>query len=137
MSSITLLTLTSFIISLIVFLVYKIIQKDKNVIGYKIPLQETNSTNVFDILHGTDQIAVKELIINKTAGHGQLKQALLIINTDCSGNQEVVLRRKVNKFFMECLVDVQLSSNAAFIWLKKYMQPEICKTIISDMKHTG
>ena len=100
-------------------------------------MQEPNSSNIFDFLHGTDQIAVKELIINETAGNGQLKQALLIINTDCSGNQEVAVRRKVNKFFMECLVDVQLSSAAAFIWLKKYMEPEICKTIISDMRHTG
>ena len=56
---------------------------------------------------------------------------------DGSGLTDVPLRRRVNKFFMDCLEEVQQDQAAALIWLKRHVEPEICNTILSDKNYTG
>ena len=56
---------------------------------------------------------------------------------DGSGVTDVPLRRRVNKFFMEVLEEVQQDQAAALIWLKRHVEPEICDTILSDKNFSG
>ena len=42
----------------------------------EIQLQETNSTDAFAILHGTNKNAIKELIRNENSDNQQLRQTL-------------------------------------------------------------
>ena len=62
---------------------------------------------------------------------------LRLISMDGSGLTDVPLRRGINKFFMECLEEVQQDQAAALIWLKRHVEPEICNTILSDKNFSG
>ena len=110
-----------------------------------IPLLEQNSLNAIEILHGYhhshgytyDKIAIKKLIRAESSENIQLKQILRMINMKGMGSQDLTTRRRVNKCFMDCLVDVQRGNPAALVWLKKHIDFQICKTMLSDWKHSG
>ena len=103
----------------------------------RIPLQEVNSTtNVIEIFRSEDKTALKELISNEREGNTQINQFLRMVNIDGTGPQDVKSRRELNKSFMTCLI-AKLGRPEALIWIKKHLDPEFCKQILSDMKYKG
>ena len=97
-------------------------------------MEESNSPDVMAILHGTDRTAIKNLI---TDGSTELKPSLCLINLAGPLIQDVVWRRIVNKFFIECLTDIEGGHPATLIWLKKNLDHATCDTILSDHDYTG
>ena len=103
----------------------------------RIPLQEVNSTtNVIEIFRSEDKTALKELISNENEGNTQINQVLRMVNIDGTGPQDVKSRREINKSFMTCLI-AKLGRPEALIWIKKHLDPEFCKQILSDIKYKG
>ena len=100
-----------------------------------IPLQENNPPNSVEILHSRDKMKIKQLINNETAENTQLKQTLRFINL--KGSKDVDERRGINKKFMESLIDVQLGLPMSLIWLKRHLDFETSKAILSDWKIKG
>ena len=136
--SIISLSLTTFIAFSCLAKIYETIHKCQNIpLRASIPMGENNSTNVMKILDGTDKSAMKKLITAEGEENRSLKHALLIFNMAGSGPPDFLTRRRINKFFMECLTDVELSHAAALVWLKKHLYPETCDIILSDLKYTG
>ena len=60
-----------------------------------------------------------------------------MISMEGSDTQDEEIRRKVNKNFMECLVEAENGVPGALIWLKKHIDFEICNIIIQDWKYSG
>ena len=100
-----------------------------------IPLQETNPPNSIKILQSQDKKKIKQLIIDETAENNQLKKTLRFINL--KGSKDVDKRRGMNKTFMESLIDVQLGIPMSLIWLKRHLDFETSKAILSDWKIKG
>ena len=100
-----------------------------------IPLQETNPPNSIKILQSQDKKKIKQLIIDETAENNQLKKTLRFINL--KGSKDVDERRGMNKIFMESLIDVQLGLPMSLIWLKRHLDFETSKAILSDWKIKG
>ena len=119
------------------FLACKISDKNNNTVAENIPLEERNSPTIMEILHGDDKIAIKKLISEESHENTQLKQNLRMINLDGSGLQDLDARRMVNKSFLDCLMEVQLTRPAVLIWLKKHIEFETCKTMLSDWNYSG
>ena len=97
-----------------------------------IPLQESNSIK---ILKSQNKKKIKQLIIDETAENNQLKKSLRFINL--KGSKDVDERRGMNKTFMESLIDVQLGIPMSLIWLKRHLDFETSKAILSDWKIKG
>ena len=55
------------------------------------------------------------------------------------GSQEGYLfeRRRINKNFLDCLVEVKGSRPAALVWLKCYIDFDICDVMLSDWRYSG
>ena len=55
------------------------------------------------------------------------------------GSQEANLseRRIINKNFLDCLVEVKGSRPLALVWLKCYIDYEICDIMLSDWAYSG
>ena len=102
-------------------------------------MEETNSApnKVMEVLCSGDKSAMKEIICNENGGNRELNQVLRIVNIDGSGPQDVDSRRKINKFFMNCLIETQLGLPEALIWVKKHLDPEFRDTLLSDLDYTG
>ena len=100
-----------------------------------IPLEEMNPPNGVKILQGEDKKKIKQLIIDETAENNQLKKTLRFINL--KGSKDVDERRGMNKTFMESLIDVQLGIPMSLIWLKRHLDFETSKAILSDWKIKG
>ena len=105
----TLLWLTgaTFFIIYCVAKLFKKVNRGQNFNNHEteaIPMEEGNSSNIMAILHGTDKTAIKNLIVNGTT---ELKPCLRLINLAGPLIQDVVWRRIVNKFFIECLTDIE------------------------------
>ena len=84
------------------------------------------------ILHRNNKTGIKEMIVSK---NWQLKQALQLVN---SGPQDMAKRRRrANKLFFECVLEVELSHSAALVWLKSNIDPDICNAIITDVNYIG
>ena len=62
---------------------------------------------------------------------------LLELNMKGSGTNNRLERRRVNKAFMECLLEVQGDRPKALVWLKRHFNSETCKTMRSDWKYKG
>ena len=60
-----------------------------------------------------------------------------MISMEGSDTQDEEIRRKVNKNFMECLVEAENGVPGALIWLKKHIDFEICNIILKDWKYSG
>ena len=102
-----------------------------------IPLKEANpTTNVIEIFRSEDNTALKGLISNEKEGNTQLNQVLRMVNIDGTGPQDVKSRREINKSFMTCLI-AKLGRPEALIWIKKHLDPEFCKQILSDLNYKG
>ena len=97
-----------------------------------IPLQESNSIK---ILQSQDKKNIKQLINDETAENPQLKKTLRFINL--KGSKDVDKRRGINKVFMESLIDIQLGLPMSLIWLKRHLDFETSKAILSDWKIKG
>ena len=100
-----------------------------------IPLEEMNPPNGVKILQSEDKKKIKQLIIDETAENNQLKKTLCFINL--KGSKDVDERRSMNKTFMESLIDVQLGLPMSLIWLKRHLDFETSKAILSDWKIKG
>ena len=100
-----------------------------------IPLQEIHPPNSINILQSQDKKKIKQLIIDETAENNQLKKTLRFINL--KGSKDVDERRGMNKTFMESLIDVQLGIPMSLIWLKRHLDFETSKAILSDWKIKG
>ena len=100
-----------------------------------IPLQERNPPNGVQILQSQDKKKIKQLINDETAENPQLKKTLRFINL--KGSKDVDERRGINKKFMESLIDVQLGLPMSLIWLKRHLDFETSKAILSDWKIKG
>ena len=100
-----------------------------------IPLQENNAPNHVKILQSKDKKKIKQLINDETAENPQLKKTLCFINL--KGSKDVDERRGINKVFMESLIDIQLGLPMSLIWLKRHLDFETSKAILSDWKIKG
>ena len=100
-----------------------------------IPLQENNTPNHVYILQSKDKKKIKQLINDETAENPQLKKTLCFINL--KGSKDVDERRGINKVFMESLIDIQLGLPMSLIWLKRHLDFETSKAILSDWKIKG
>ena len=100
-----------------------------------IPLQENNAPNHVKILQSQDKKKIKQLINDETAENPQLKKTLCFINL--KGSKDVDERRGINKVFMESLIDIQLGLPMSLIWLKRHLDFETSKAILSDWKIKG
>ena len=115
----------------------KTVKHENNQKLERIPLKEANpTTNVIEILRSEDKTALKDLISNEEEGDTQLNQVLRMVNIDGTGPQDVKSRREINKSFMKCLIS-KLGRPEALIWIKKHLDPEFCKQILSDLNYTG
>ena len=100
-----------------------------------IPLKEINPPDSVKILQSQDKKKIKQLIIDESAENNQLKKTLHFINL--KGSKDVDKRRGMNKTFMESLIDVQLGIPMSLIWLKRHLDFETSKAILSDWKIKG
>ena len=115
----------------------KIVKRENDQKLERIPLIEANpTTNVIEILRREDTNALKDLISKEKEGNTQLNQVLRMVNIDGTGPQDVKSRRELNKSFMTCLIH-KLGRPEALIWIKKHLDPEFCKQILSDLKYKG
>ena len=60
-----------------------------------------------------------------------------MINMKGSDPENVHERRRINKMFVNCLLEVKSSGPLALIWLKKNIDYDICDIMLSDWKHSG
>ena len=102
-----------------------------------IPLEPyDDNTSVMTILQeSNDKEKVKNLITN--ANDNQLAENLFFINMDGNGVQNVELRRKGNKFFMECVKEMETDKASALVWLKRNVDFSTCKKMKSDWNFSG
>ena len=77
---------------------------------------------------------IKDLI---TSNNCYLSVSLRIINIQGSGQLKLKERRKNNKFFLDCLMEVKGSRPLALTWLKAKVDPKTCDTILSDHGYSG
>ena len=87
---------------------------------YNILPQQHGSTNVKEILYSMNKGNIKELINSKSVYLGPV---LRMINTNISKLEDVVARRKVNKNFIHCLMEVEIGA-MVFIWLERNLDQE-------------
>ena len=100
-----------------------------------IPLEERSPPNGVQILQSQDKKKIKQLINEETADNTPLKKTLRFINL--KGSKDVDERRHINKTFMESLIDIQLGLPMSLIWLKRHLDFETSKAILSDWKIKG
>jgi hypothetical protein len=77
---------------------------------------------------------IRDLI---TSNNGYLSVSLRIINIQGSRKLQLKERRKNNKCFLDCLIEVQGSRPLALLWLKAKVDPKTCDTILSDHGYSG
>ena len=102
-----------------------------------IPLQERDSFHVSNILYGDDKSSIKQLIAATTLENNKLKSILGIINAKGSGPENRPERRKVNKQFLETLVEEKGCRPLALIWLRKHISLDTISKMLSDEKYIG
>ena len=98
-----------------------------------VPLDD--KANVMKILHGTNETAIKNLIINSK--DNQLKTNLHFLNMDGTRSENVAIRRETNKKFMVCLRQIQIDKPSTFVWLKRNNEFDTCRSMISDWRFSG
>ena len=87
-----------------------------------------------EVLIGNDEAAIKDLIITENS---QLKTLFCIINMKGEGTEDRNERRRINKTFLNCIVEVKGDFPSAMVWLKNHFWFETCKTMKSDWKYKG
>ena len=92
--------------------------------------QQRNLQNVIETLYSNNEDAMKELIVSHSI---ILTQILMLINRA----EEVSERRKVNKFFLNCMTKVKQSQPLVLVWLKKNIDPDVCAILLSDWKFSN
>ena len=94
-----------------------------------------DSTDVIKILHDNDKCAIKNLIAN--SNDDQLKKNLRFLNMEGTKFHNIKMRRDKNKFFFQCLLEIEGDKASALVWLKNNNDFSTCRTIISDWKYSG
>ena len=95
-------------------------------------LEHGNTSDLKKILHDGNEVAIKDNIKSKNI---HLNPVLRMINIDGSKADKRKQRREINKCFMKCLIQVEQSIPASFLWLKRHVDYEICEIIISDWNY--
>ena len=98
-----------------------------------VPLDD--KANVMKTLHGTNETAIKNLIINSK--DNQLKTNLHFLNMNGTRSENVAIRRETNKKFMVCLRQIQIDKPSTLVWLKSNNEFDTCQRMISDWKFSG
>ena len=98
-----------------------------------VPLDD--KANVMKTLHGTNETAIKNLIINSK--DNQLKTNLHFLNMDGTRSENVAIRRETNKKFMVCLRQIQIDKPSTLVWLKRNNEFDTCQRMMSDWKFSG
>ena len=99
-----------------------------------IVLEHSNTSDLKKILHDENEVAIKDNIKSKNI---YLNPVLRMINIDGSKADNRKQRRETNKCFMKCLIQVEQSIPASFLWLKRHVDYEICEIIISDWNNNS
>ena len=92
-------------------------------------------SNIMKILHGTNETAIKDLIINSK--DNQLKTNLHFLNMEGTRSENVAIRRETNKKFMVCLMQIQIDKPSTLAWMKGNNEFDTCRRMISDWKFSG
>ena len=108
-------------------------QQPKTEIVPLVPLED--KTNVMKILHGTNETAIKNLIINSK--DNQLKTNLHFLNMDGTRSENVQIRRETNKKFIVCIMQIHIDKPSTLVWLKSNNEFDTCQRMISDWKFSG
>ena len=129
------LTLLSILLSFCLLWIFnRSLQTNRKKGVENIPLQQKSSPGILEIIVGNNTTAIKDLIITENC---QLRTLFCIINMKGSGTIDRNERRRINKTFIKCLVEVKGDFPSAMIWLKKQFWFETCKTMKSDWKYKG
>ena len=113
-------------------------QVDKSLHQKYISSHQENIFKIVEILYESnemDTVSLKRLILTYDSNNIPLKTILRMINMNDPEN--VHERRRINKRFLDCLVEVTSSGPLALIWLKKNIDYDICDIMLSDWKHSG
>ena len=100
----------------------------------RISFHLVNSDCVVRKLQRGNHSDIKDLI---TSNNCYLSVSLRIINIQGSGQLKLKERRKNNKLFLDCLIEVKASRPLALTWLKAKVDPKTCDTILSDHGYSG
>ena len=87
---------------------------------------------LMDILCSSKKADIKGLIISENKYLGQM---LRMINMEGVKDVDLSKRRSVNKDFMNCLENVKSGQPQALLWLKNYVDIDICAIIIADWEY--
>lgn len=93
-----------------------------------------NSDCVVRKLQRGNHSDIRDLI---TSNNCYLSVSLRIINIQGSAKLKLKERRKNNKLFLDCLIEVKGSRPLALVWLKAKVDPKTCDTIVSDHGYSG
>ena len=88
-----------------------------------------DSSDIKSLLKGENKSEIKRLIKSENSNLGT---ALRMINLKGYVEKDLMKRREMNKFFIQCLMEI---SPRAFIWLKQHVDYETCKIMISDWSY--
>ena len=102
-----------------------------------IPLQQQNTTNGMLILCGSNKDAVKKLIRDENHERPVLRALLSLHNMKGLEPENRPERRRINKFFRDCLFENFGDQKQALLWLKNHIAFDTCKTMRSDWKYEG
>ena len=97
-----------------------------------IVLEHSNTSDLKKILYNENEVGIKDNIKSKNM---YLNPVLRMINIDGSKTEDRKKRREINKCFMKCLIQVEQSIPASFLWLKRHVDYEICEIILSDWNY--
>ena len=105
--------------------------------GQNFRLRGQDSPNSMEKICSCDKEAVKQLIEAENSENRLLRTLLCLINMKGLEPESRSDRRRINKFFCDCLVEVVGGRNLALLWLKRHIAFDICSTIRSDWSYQG
>ena len=93
--------------------------------------KSSDSTNIKSLIKNGNKSEIKRLIKSENTNLGP---TLRMINMKGYKEKDLMERREMNKFFIQCLTEI---SPRAFIWLKQHVDYETCEAMISDWSYKG
>ena len=104
----------------------------------------SNPNRTVKTLKSKNKDAVKDLI---SSNDKNLGSALRVINMESfapesvskrkAKNKAYMNRRSINKTFVKCLEELEQGRRSALLWLKRYVDFEVCDVIIEDANYSG
>ena len=92
-----------------------------------------NHYSIVERVQSTNTNIVSSLI---TSEDPKIGQVLRMLNMEGSEAEDLERRRKVNKHFVKCLVEVKSGLPSALLWLKANFDMEVCDKMILDYNHS-